>query len=76
MCLCSPESQLYPGLHQKNCGQQGKGGDLAPLLWAGETSPGVMPPDVECSVQERHGPVGVPPEKNHKNGTRDGTPPV
>ena len=28
----SPESQLYPGLHQKKCGQQVKGGDSAPLL--------------------------------------------
>ncbi|KAJ7406967.1 rna-directed dna polymerase from mobile element jockey-like [Willisornis vidua] len=22
MCACSPESQLHPGLHQKQCGQQ------------------------------------------------------
>ncbi|KAJ7403479.1 hypothetical protein WISP_150567 [Willisornis vidua] len=29
ICLCvySPESQLYPGLHQKKCGQQVKEGD-------------------------------------------------
>ena len=29
----SPESQPYPGLHQKQCGQQVKGGDSATLLW-------------------------------------------
>ncbi len=34
MCPCSPESQSYPGLHQKECGQQVEGGDPAPLLWA------------------------------------------
>jgi len=31
MCTCSPESHLYPGLHQKKSGQQVKGGDSAPL---------------------------------------------
>ena len=44
---CSPESQPYPGLHQKKCGQQGEGGDPIPLLCIGETSPGVLCPDVE-----------------------------
>ena len=43
---CSPESQSYPGLHQKNCGQQVEGGDPAPLRRAGEASPGVLCPDV------------------------------
>jgi len=37
-------------------------------------SPGVLHPDVESSVQERHRPVGVCPEKGHKNDPRDGTP--
>jgi len=31
MCMCSPEGQLYPGLHQKKRGQQLNGGDSAPL---------------------------------------------
>jgi len=34
MSPCSPESQSYPGVHQKKRGQQGKGGDPAPLLCA------------------------------------------
>ncbi|KAK4829585.1 hypothetical protein QYF61_005685 [Mycteria americana] len=37
MCAHSPESQPYPGLHQKQRGQQVEGGDSAPLLRAGET---------------------------------------
>lgn len=35
----SSESQLCPGLHQKQCGQQVKGGDSAPLLHSQEISP-------------------------------------
>ena len=50
--LTPPESQLYPRLHQKKHGRQVKGGDAAPMLYSGETSSGVMCPDVEFSVQE------------------------
>jgi len=56
-----PEGQPYPGLHQKQCGQESKGGDSAPLLHAGETSPGVLRPALEPSAQERRGPVGAGP---------------
>jgi len=52
----------------------GWGSDPAPVLCAGEASPGVLRPDVESSVQERHGAVGVHPEEGHKNDPRDGTP--
>ncbi|CAN0115599.1 unnamed protein product, partial [Bubo scandiacus] len=40
MCTHSPESQLYPGLHQEKCDQQVKGGDSAPLHCSHETPPG------------------------------------
>ena len=36
MCAHSPERQPYPGLHQKQRGQQVEGGDSAPLLRSGE----------------------------------------
>jgi len=67
MCSRSPKSQPYPGLHLKKHGQQDEGGDPAPLFCTGEDTPGVLCPDVESSVQERHGPVGVRPPKGHKN---------
>ena len=63
MCPPSPESQPYPGLHQKKCGQQVRGGDSDPLLCAGETSPGVLHPDVKSSAQESCEAVGVHPEE-------------
>jgi len=56
------------------CGQQVNGGAPAPLLCTDETSPGVLHPDVESSVQERDGPAGAHPEESHKNDLRDGTP--
>ena len=49
---CRPEDQQYPGLHQKQCGQQVRGGDSASLPCSGETSPEVLHPAVEPSVQE------------------------
>ena len=76
MCPCSTENQPDSGLHQKKHGQQIKGGDPAPLLCTGETSSGVLPPDVESSVQERHGASGVCPEEGHKNDPGDGMPPL
>jgi len=76
MCLHSPENQLYPGLRQKKCGHQVERHDPAPLLCTGETSPGVMCPDTESSVQKSHGSVRVYPEEGHKNDPRDGIPPL
>ena len=74
MCPHSPESQLCPGMHQKKRGQQVEGGDPAPLFCSGDTSPGVLHPDVESSVKERCGPAGACLEKG--NDSRDGTPPL
>ena len=62
-CAPTAQSQLYPGLHQKKRGQQG---DPAPLLCAGETSPGALRPDVESSLRKRCRPVAAPPEEDHK----------
>ena len=36
-----------------------------------EASPGALHPDVESSVQERHGPVGACPELGHRNPYED-----
>ena len=44
------------------------------LHCTGETSPGVLCPAVEFSVQERHGPVGARPEEGQKKDPRDRTP--
>ena len=74
MCAHNPEGQPYPGLHQKKCGLQVKGGDSTPLLCSGETSPGVLCPALEPSAQEGHGDVGVGPAEGHKNDPRAGTP--
>ena len=67
---------VQPGevVHQNKHGLRVEGSDPAPLLCAGETSPGVLCPDVQSSIQERYGPVGAHPEEGHENDTRHGTP--
>ena len=46
------------------------------LLHTGETSPGVLCPNMKSSVQERCEPIGARPEEGHKNDPRDETPPL
>jgi len=66
MCAHSPEDQPYPGLHQKQHGQQVKEGDSAPLLRSGESPPGVLCPALESSTQDRQGAAGAGPEEATK----------
>jgi len=66
MCARSPQAQLYPGLHLKDCGQQVEGGNSASLLHSSETSPAVVRPALEPPAQERHGPVGAGPAGAYK----------
>jgi len=49
--LAVPKGQPYPGLQQKQHGQQVEGGDSAPLLRSGETPPGVLCLALETSAQ-------------------------
>ncbi|PKU40826.1 sodium glucose cotransporter 1-like [Limosa lapponica baueri] len=70
----SAESQPYPGLQHKKCGQQVEGGDSPSLLCSGEIPPGVLHPALGPSAQEGHGPVGTGPEKGHRKGQRAGAP--
>ena len=68
MCPRSPESELYPGLHQKQCGSRAR--EVILLLCSVLVRlhlAGVLHPDVESSVQKRHRPVGAHPEEDHKN---------
>ncbi|GAB0190139.1 hypothetical protein GRJ2_001479200 [Grus japonensis] len=74
MRACSPESPSYPGLHQKKCDQQVKGGESAPQILSCETPPGVLHPAVGAPVQERHGAVGASPEEGHEADQRAGAP--
>ena len=73
MCPCKPERQTYPELHQKKRCQQVEVGDPAPLLCTGKTSPGVLRPNVEFSVQERHKLARVHPKEGHNSEPRDET---
>jgi len=75
MCACSPEGQLYSGLHQENCDQRVKGGDSASLLHSHETPPGVLCPVLESPTSEEHGAAGVGSEEGHEDDQRAEAPP-
>jgi len=51
-----------------------KAREVIPPLGAAEASPGVLCPDVESSIQERHGPVGVCPQEGLRTNPMNGTP--
>ena len=70
MCTCSPESQLYPELHQEKHDQQFEGGDSTPLLRSCETPPGVLCPVLGPPAQGGHATVGVGQNKGPKDGQR------
>ena len=70
VCTCSPECQLYPGLHQEKRDQLAEGGDSASLLCSCETPPGVLCPVLGPPTQEGHGTVGAGPKEGHKNDQR------
>ena len=74
MCACSQKSQPYPGLQQEKRGQQGNGGDSAPLLHSRQNPPGVLRPDLEPPTEEGHRAVGAGPEQDHKDDPRAGAP--
>jgi len=76
MCSCSPEGQLYPGLHQEKCDQQVRGVDSAPLLCSCETPPGVLRPVLGSPTQEGSHDVGVGPEEGHEDDQSAGAPPL
>jgi len=68
MCPHRPESQPYPGLHQKSV-------PCSSILHS-KTSPEVLHADVESSVQKIYGPVRAHLEEGHENDPRDGTHPL
>jgi len=68
--IAAPKKQSYPGMHQKQCGQQGEGGDLVPFLCTGESA--VSSCGVFCTGETYI--CVVCPEEGHRNGPGDGTP--
>ena len=53
VCPCVQEGQWDPGVHQKVCGQQVKGGDSPPLLCQGEATFRIVCPVLGSPGQKR-----------------------
>jgi len=62
-CALAAQKAALPWAAHPACGQQGEGGDSAPLLCSGETPPGFLHPILEPSAQDRPGPVGAGSEE-------------
>ncbi|PKU45441.1 hypothetical protein llap_4264 [Limosa lapponica baueri] len=72
-CLILPDVEVYAqkanrilGCIKSSMASRSKGGDSAPLLCPGETSPGVLCPALRMLAQEGHGPVAAGPEEATK----------
>lgn len=65
-CAHSPGKPQHPLLHPQQRGQEGEGGDLAPLLHPGETSTAVLHPAMGSPTYTGHGPVRVNPGEGHE----------
>jgi len=52
-CPGCQEGQWHPGVHHKECGQQGEGGSPPPLLCPSKASSAVLCPVLGSPVQER-----------------------
>jgi len=68
---CSPEGQLYLGLHQEKCNQQIEGGDSAPLFCFHETPPRVLHPVLQPPTEEGYGAVGAAPEEGCEDDQKE-----
>lgn len=66
MCVCSPETQSYPGMHQNKHDQQAEGGESLRLLRCHETTPGLLHPGLWTPTQERHRLLRADTEEGHK----------
>lgn len=67
---CAFAAQKAAGSCIKELRQQVQGGDSSPLLSSHESSPEVLHPALESSMQERRRFVGLGPEEGCKNDQR------